>query len=54
MASWQRAVNWLDALDRRWNNALRRTLGAVLIGLFLAGLCLMLYLWFRLMQPYPE
>ena len=51
---WRHTLIRLELLDRKLNFALRRALGVVLIALFLGGLCLMLYLWFRLMQPYPE
>lgn len=51
---WQHLVNWLIGLDQRTHFALRRTAGAVLIALFIGGLFVMLYLWFKLMQPYPE
>jgi hypothetical protein len=54
MALWQQAANRLVALDRRWNFALRRVLGVVLIACFLVLLGLTLYAWFKLMQPYPE
>jgi hypothetical protein len=50
----QYLINWLVELDRRSHFALRRALGILLIALFVGSLCLLLYLWFRLMQPYPE
>jgi hypothetical protein len=54
MTPWQRLGRGLDALDRRSHYTLRRALGVLLIALFLGALCLLLYLWFRLMQPYAE
>ncbi len=50
------APRWMQrllALDRRWHHAPRRLLGAALILLFLGILFAMLYLWFRIMEPYP-
>lgn len=50
----QHVINWLVMLDERHNFALRRGLGVMLIAGFIAALCLMLYFWFQVMQPYPE
>ena len=50
----QHLINWLVDVDRRSGYLLRRALGVLLITLFIGSLCLMLYLWFKLMQPYPE
>ena len=47
--------SWVETvrrLNKRFNYALSRLLGICLILLFIGGLFVLLYFWFKLMDPY--
>lgn len=52
MSTSQSWVETVRRLNKRFNYALSRLLGICLILLFIGTLFVLLYFWFRLMDPY--